>query len=176
MSSTCFAFLSTLFLRCHVVTAFLQGMGLHPRESQSRQVKSLDGMWDFRADISSVGFEEMWHSMPLAQVDLFHLVQINRKFLSAQSISSFHYCPSTGTAWNVLLQLKNNEKELGFFSSKMSMWQFIYKFVDRLFGFTNPAIAVSNRLAQCFLVCACVNSAIVIHLNHHLYWHRVYLV
>ena len=83
MSSTCFVFLSTLFLRCHVVTAFLQGM-LHPRESESRQVKSLDGMWDFRADISSVGFEEMWYSMPLAQVDLFYLVQINRKFLSAR--------------------------------------------------------------------------------------------
>ena len=32
-------------------------------------MKSLDGMWDFRADVSSVGFEEMWYSLPLAQVN-----------------------------------------------------------------------------------------------------------
>ncbi|KAL9981667.1 hypothetical protein ACROYT_G010405 [Oculina patagonica] len=41
---------------------------LYPRESETRQVKSLDGMWDFRADVSSVGFEEMWYSLPLAQI------------------------------------------------------------------------------------------------------------
>ena len=50
------------------MVGFLRGM-LYPRESETRQVKSLDGMWDFRADISSAGFEEMWYSLPLGQVN-----------------------------------------------------------------------------------------------------------
>ena len=67
-----------IFLKCYVMTTFVQGM-LHPRESETRQLKSLDGMWDFRADISSSGFEEMWYSMPLAQVsDLFGLRKFSR--------------------------------------------------------------------------------------------------
>ena len=50
------------------MAGFLRGM-LYPKESETRQVKSLDGMWDFRADISSAGFKEMWYSLPLAQVN-----------------------------------------------------------------------------------------------------------
>ena len=67
MSLTFDVSFGNIFLKFYVVTAFVHGM-LHPRESETRQVKSLDGMWDFRADISSSGFEEMWYSMPLAQV------------------------------------------------------------------------------------------------------------
>ena len=68
MSLTCHIVLLTLCLRSYCVAGFLRGM-LYPRESETRQVKSLDGMWDFRADISSAGFEEMWYSLPLAQVN-----------------------------------------------------------------------------------------------------------
>ena len=65
--------LLTLLWRCHVIVSvdLSQGM-LFPRETETRQVKSLDGMWDFRADISFVGFEEMWYSLPLSQVNFLH--------------------------------------------------------------------------------------------------------
>ena len=63
--------LLTLLWSCHVAAVVSRGM-LFPRESETRQVKSLDGMWDFRADISSVGFEEMWYSLPLAEVNVLH--------------------------------------------------------------------------------------------------------
>ena len=44
---------------------------LYPRESESRDIKLLDGLWNFRADYSSdrnEGFEERWYKSPLAQV------------------------------------------------------------------------------------------------------------
>lgn len=68
MPQTCQTFLCILFLKGLFVEGFLRGM-LYPRESETRQVKSLDGMLDFRADISSIGFDEMWYSLPLAQVN-----------------------------------------------------------------------------------------------------------
>ena len=46
---------------------------LYPRDSESRDVKSLDGLWDFRADYSpgrNTGFVEDWYNLPLSQVDL----------------------------------------------------------------------------------------------------------
>lgn len=44
---------------------------LFPRDSESRQTKSLDGMWDFKADTSAYqnqGFENMWYDQPLYKV------------------------------------------------------------------------------------------------------------
>lgn len=44
---------------------------LYPRESESRQIKDLGGLWDFRADMSTnrnAGFEEMWYKRYLSQV------------------------------------------------------------------------------------------------------------
>ena len=44
---------------------------LYPRESESRDVKLLDGLWNFRADYSPnrrAGFEEQWYKSPLSQV------------------------------------------------------------------------------------------------------------
>ena len=44
---------------------------LYPRESESREVKVLDGVWYFRADFSSgrdAGFTEKWYSKPLVMV------------------------------------------------------------------------------------------------------------
>ncbi|KAL5017218.1 hypothetical protein ScPMuIL_006807 [Solemya velum] len=41
---------------------------LYPRDSESRQIKHLDGMWNFRADKSSArnaSFEEKWFTQPL---------------------------------------------------------------------------------------------------------------
>ena len=65
MSSTFRVFLLPVsFLRLLVVSAYLQGMP-RLRESVTRQVKSLSGLWDFRADPSTAGFDEMWYSRPL---------------------------------------------------------------------------------------------------------------
>lgn len=44
---------------------------LYPRDSESRESKFLDGMWNFKADTSvrrSEGFEQMWYNGPLHQV------------------------------------------------------------------------------------------------------------
>lgn len=44
---------------------------LQPRESESREIKDLSGMWDFMADMSpnrSVGFDDRWYSRPLKKV------------------------------------------------------------------------------------------------------------
>jgi hypothetical protein len=49
-----------------------QGM-LYPRESESRQIKDLCGLWSFRADKSqnrNAGFEEKWYEQDLAEVCL----------------------------------------------------------------------------------------------------------
>lgn len=49
----------------------LQGGMLYPRESPSRERKELDGLWSFRADLSSArrrGFVEQWYQRPLREV------------------------------------------------------------------------------------------------------------
>lgn len=49
----------------------LDGGMLFPRESSSREVKELNGLWDFRADGSpnrNEGFEKAWHKRQLAEV------------------------------------------------------------------------------------------------------------
>ncbi|QOR46868.1 beta-glucuronidase [Trueperella pecoris] len=38
---------------------------LRVRESRSRQVKSLNGRWDFKVDTHNVGFDEEWYAAPL---------------------------------------------------------------------------------------------------------------
>lgn len=45
--------------------------GLYPRESVSREVKSLDGLWDFRLvplHDQDKGFREEWFKQPLRKV------------------------------------------------------------------------------------------------------------
>lgn len=43
---------------------------LYPRESESREVKSLDGMWNFRLSLPDplVGFKERWYMKDLSKV------------------------------------------------------------------------------------------------------------
>ena len=44
---------------------------LYPRESTSREVKELNGLWHFRADFSAnrnEGFEKEWYKQPLSKV------------------------------------------------------------------------------------------------------------
>ena len=45
--------------------------GLFPQESESREMKLLDGIWDFRADNSSTrskGLKEKWYNKRLKKV------------------------------------------------------------------------------------------------------------
>ena len=49
---------------------------LYPRESVSREVKVLDGLWQFRVDFSpsrNKGFVDKWYSQPLAKVGVWKL-------------------------------------------------------------------------------------------------------
>lgn len=43
---------------------------LYPRESESREVKSLDGMWNFRLSLPDplIGFKERWYMKDLSKV------------------------------------------------------------------------------------------------------------
>lgn len=55
-----------------LVSATKKGM-LYPRSSESRTIFELEGVWNFRADMSanrSAGFEEKWYSKPLAMTGL----------------------------------------------------------------------------------------------------------
>ncbi len=44
---------------------------LYPRESPSREIKEINGLWHFRADYSdnrNAGFEKKWYQQPLSKV------------------------------------------------------------------------------------------------------------
>jgi beta-glucuronidase len=63
-----FSVLIVLYVPSTIST--LPGM-LYPRESESREVKELNGIWDFRADMSedkNAGFKDSWYSKPLSKV------------------------------------------------------------------------------------------------------------
>ncbi|XP_078209981.1 beta-glucuronidase isoform X2 [Callithrix jacchus] len=63
------AALGPLLWGCALALALPGGM-LYPRESPSRERKSLDGLWSFRADFSDNrrrGFEEQWYRRPLRE-------------------------------------------------------------------------------------------------------------
>ena len=50
--------------------SFSNGL-LFPRESESREIKELNGIWNFRVDNSSTrtaGFDKEWYQKPLKQV------------------------------------------------------------------------------------------------------------
>lgn len=60
------ALLAAICSRCRA----LQGGMLFPRDSPSREVKDVSGLWSFRADLSdnrNRGFEEQWFSRPLEE-------------------------------------------------------------------------------------------------------------
>ncbi|KAM8976621.1 beta-glucuronidase [Pelodytes ibericus] len=63
----------TCWLLCLVssgLTRALDGGLLYPRESSSREVKEINGIWSFRADKSpqrDAGFQEQWYKRPLRE-------------------------------------------------------------------------------------------------------------
>ena len=63
------SYLSVILLT-HVHIISVQSGILYPRDSESREVKSLDGIWSFRLDGANgenheQGFEEKWYEQPL---------------------------------------------------------------------------------------------------------------
>uniref|UniRef100_A0A8C6W6A9 Glucuronidase, beta n=1 Tax=Nannospalax galili TaxID=1026970 RepID=A0A8C6W6A9_NANGA len=64
---SCWAALGLLLCGCALA---LQGGMLFPRETPSRELKALDGLWSFRADLSDnrlLGFEQQWYRRPLRE-------------------------------------------------------------------------------------------------------------
>lgn len=57
------------------VTHFAKGKGiLYPQESESRERKSLDGIWNFRVaprNDPELGFKQEWFKQPLSEVSPF---------------------------------------------------------------------------------------------------------
>lgn len=54
---------------------------LKPRESESRSIQEMNGMWTFRADMSSnrnEGMDQKWWESPLSKVSL--LISLRRNF------------------------------------------------------------------------------------------------
>lgn len=66
--SACWVALGQLLCSCALA---LKGGMLFPKESPSRELKALDGLWHFRADLSNnrlQGFEQQWYRQPLREV------------------------------------------------------------------------------------------------------------
>ena len=64
-------FLSFVVFNCVSGTSSSSWGGLYPRESATREVKSLDGIWNFRrAPLlkPNQGFDEEWFKKPLKKV------------------------------------------------------------------------------------------------------------
>ncbi len=55
-----------------------QNLGLYPRESETREVKKLDGVWNFRiipmGEDQNIGFTQKWYSQPLQLVRYLILI------------------------------------------------------------------------------------------------------
>ncbi|NP_058711.3 beta-glucuronidase precursor [Rattus norvegicus] len=65
--SVCWFVLGQLLCSCALA---LQGGMLFPKETPSRELKVLDGLWSFRADYSNnrlQGFEKQWYRQPLRE-------------------------------------------------------------------------------------------------------------
>ena len=67
------SFITVLVILFLIANVHAAGM-LFPRESESRQIQDLCGMWNFRADMSinrREGFDKQWYSKSLAEVIIF---------------------------------------------------------------------------------------------------------
>ena len=53
-----------------VCGATIQGL-LYPSESETRQIKSLDGIWQFRIDDYDVGESERWYGCSMREISTF---------------------------------------------------------------------------------------------------------
>ncbi len=58
---------------------------LYPRESETREVKKLDGIWNFRiipmGEDKNIGFTQKWYSQPLQLVRYDLIIILRNKFI-----------------------------------------------------------------------------------------------
>jgi len=73
-----------------------QGGILYPRESETREVKLLDGFWNFRASDGDplAGFSEKWYAQDLAKVRV-NLRWRTQNGVEERDASLYHYCSVT---------------------------------------------------------------------------------
>ena len=69
-----------------VGSVLAQKLRLYPKESETREVKLLNGIWNFRVipleDDQNIGFTKKWYSQPLEEVILkSHLIKVQLKCL-----------------------------------------------------------------------------------------------
>ena len=80
---------------------------LYPRESESREVKDISGLWSFRADNSTnrnLGFEKEWWQKPLQQVPNPASTGILISFVNT---NYFFMCPKRAIINQLALTLYN---------------------------------------------------------------------
>ncbi|XP_049786983.1 beta-glucuronidase-like [Schistocerca cancellata] len=56
-----------LLLATAALAPVAKGGVLYPRESESREVKSLDGLWNFKLDAAEIGYAEEWYGDDLTK-------------------------------------------------------------------------------------------------------------
>ncbi len=85
-----------IFLKLTVFVALAynvcaQNLGLYPRESETREVKKLDGVWNFRiipmGEDQNIGFTQKWYSQPLQLVR--YLILVKKNFFLHFSVRKF---------------------------------------------------------------------------------------
>jgi hypothetical protein len=88
-----------IFLKLTVFVALAynvcaQNFGLYPRESETREVKKLDGVWNFRiipmGDDQNIGFTQKWFSQPLQLVRYLILVLKKSLHFSIKNVHSIY--------------------------------------------------------------------------------------
>ena len=78
-----------------VCCAAIQGL-LYPSESETRQIRSLDGIWQFRLDEDGVGESEQWYALPnLPEPTILMPVPASYNDIT-QNVSIHHH---VGWAW-----------------------------------------------------------------------------
>ncbi|CAG7834547.1 unnamed protein product [Allacma fusca] len=73
---------------------------LYPQDSESREVKSLDGIWNFRLaprHEAELGFQQQWYSKPLAQTGDVDLMPVPSSYNDVTQ--SVEYRDHVGWAW-----------------------------------------------------------------------------
>lgn len=74
---------ASIFLYVLASASYVNSAGiLYPRESESREVKSLDGMWNFRLSLPDplVGFKERWYMKDLSKVRLVYKINQHKYY------------------------------------------------------------------------------------------------
>ena len=80
------------YLISSIIVIKLCNASLYPRESETREVKSLNGVWNFRTIAingdQNIGFNDKWYSKPLQLVNVFNFY-IYKVYKEKKSMCNF---------------------------------------------------------------------------------------